>query len=62
MQRKFSLTENNRGLWCPYRASLFCSEGYCESCQIYLDYRAKLRDIAEENLGEVYNAIQDTPS
>jgi len=53
MNRKFSLTENNKGLWCPFRNNLFCSEGFCEGCQVYLDYRAKFRDIAEENLKEV---------
>lgn len=53
-QHKFSLTENNKGLWCPYK-SLFCQEGYCGGCQVYLDCKAKLRDIAEENLKEKIN-------
>jgi len=54
MNRKFSLTENNKGLWCPYKG-LYCQEGYCSECFVYLEYKAKLRDIAEENLKEVIN-------
>jgi len=34
MNRKFSLTENNKGLQCPYRYIL-CQEGWCSDCNIY---------------------------
>ena len=57
MNRKFSLTENNKGLLCEIKLAqgeeLPCQEGWCSGCQIYLDYKAKLRDIAKENLKEV---------
>jgi len=27
---------SNKGKWCPYKAALFCQEGYCSNCEIYL--------------------------
>lgn len=53
-QRKFSLTENNKGLLCGIKLAqgeeLPCEEGWCSGCQIWLDYKAKLGDTAEESL------------
>ena len=37
-------TESRRGQWCPYTEKLFCQEGYCEGCQIYLNYLAYLKN------------------
>ena len=37
-ERIFSISNNNKGLWCPFKAS-FCQEGYCPDCQVYLDYQ-----------------------
>lgn len=28
---------NHKGTFCPYAKILFCQEGYCQDCQIYLD-------------------------
>ncbi len=35
--RTFSITGNNKGLWCPFKP-VFCQKGYCLECQIYLDW------------------------
>lgn len=40
-ERIFSIYENNKGLWCPFKPILFCQEGYCNECQIYLDWRRR---------------------
>jgi len=42
-ERLFSISGNNKGLWCPFKAVL-CQEGYCAKCQIYLDWQ-KLGEI-----------------
>ena len=39
-ERIFSIAGNNKGLWCPFK-SIFCQEGYCQECQIYLDWQEK---------------------
>lgn len=31
--------ENHKGTWCKYKPTVFCQEGYCTECQIYLDWR-----------------------
>lgn len=36
--RRFSISANNKGLWCPFKATV-CQEGYCRECQIYLDWQ-----------------------
>ncbi|MBA7563897.1 hypothetical protein ES708_05558 [subsurface metagenome] len=35
-KRVFSISGNNKGLWCPFKP-ITCEEGYCHQCQIYLD-------------------------
>ena len=42
-ERLFRISENNKGLMCPFKG-VVCQEGYCEKCQIYLDW-LKLREI-----------------
>ena len=37
-ERIFSMSGNNKGLWCPFKA-ISCQEGYCHECQIYLDWQ-----------------------
>ena len=37
-ERIFRIIGNNKGLWCPFK-SIFCQEGYCDQCQIYLDWQ-----------------------
>ena len=39
-ERVFSISDNNKGLWCPLK-SLFCQEGYCHGCQVYLDWQKR---------------------
>lgn len=34
----FWLSGNNRGLACPFKP-ITCEKGYCEECQIYLDWQ-----------------------
>jgi len=36
-ERLFRISENNKGLMCPFKPIL-CQEGYCKECQIYLDW------------------------
>lgn len=43
--RTFSISSDNKGLWCPFK-SLFCQEGYCHQCQVYLDWLQKRGEIA----------------
>ena len=38
VERIFSISNNSKGLWCPFKA-VFCQEGYCQNCQVYLDYQ-----------------------
>ena len=38
VERILSISDNNKGLWCPFKA-VFCQEGYCQDCQVYLDYQ-----------------------
>jgi len=42
-ERVFSISGNNKGLRCPFRA-ISCQNGYCEECQIYTDWQ-KLGEI-----------------
>jgi len=37
-QGLFSISGNNKGLQCPFKPIL-CQEGYCDQCQIYLDWQ-----------------------
>jgi len=37
-ERKFSTSENSKGLWCPYKP-IICQEGYCRHCQVYIDWQ-----------------------
>jgi len=39
-QRIFTISGNNKCLLCPFISNL-CNEGYCEGCQIYLDWQKK---------------------
>ncbi|GAH31723.1 unnamed protein product, partial [marine sediment metagenome] len=49
-ERIIRISGNNKGLTCPFKP-IVCQEGYCEQCQIYLEWlklRGKLRG---ENIG-----------
>ena len=37
-ERIFSISGDNKGLNCPFKP-ITCHEGYCEECQIYLDWQ-----------------------
>ncbi|MBA7629970.1 hypothetical protein ES703_37478 [subsurface metagenome] len=44
-ERIIRISGSNKGLMCPFKPTL-CQEGYCEQCQIYLEWlklRGKLR-------------------
>ena len=41
--RIFSISGDNKGMCCPFRP-IICQNGYCEECQIYLDWQ-KLGEI-----------------
>jgi len=28
---------SKKGTWCPFQNNLYCQEGYCSDCHIYLD-------------------------
>ena len=30
--------KNHKGEYCPYKRLLFCQEGCCKGCQVYLDW------------------------
>jgi hypothetical protein len=34
-------TEWKRGQFCPYKPGLFCQEGYCSNCSIWIDIRER---------------------
>lgn len=34
----FTISGNNKGLRCPFKSNI-CQEGFCMTCQIYLDWR-----------------------
>jgi len=36
----FGPSENKKGSWCPFKA-IFCQEGYCGECHIYLTLHGK---------------------
>ncbi len=38
LERVFSISGNNKGLLCPFKPGV-CQAGYCEDCQIYLDWQ-----------------------
>ena len=38
MERVFSISGDNKGLQCPFKPSI-CQNGYCEECQLYLDWQ-----------------------
>ncbi len=38
LDRVFSVSGNNKGLRCPFKTGI-CQNGYCEECQIYLDWQ-----------------------
>ena len=44
-ERRFSISGNNKGLWCPFKP-IFCQEGHCLECQIYLDWLQKRGEMA----------------
>ena len=38
-KRIFSLSQNNKGLACPFKPTPYpCQKGFCSDCQIYLDW------------------------
>lgn len=50
-QRTFSLSGNNKGLWCPFKPAL-CQEGYCRECRVYLDWQKLRRKQAPDDISE----------
>jgi len=38
LDRVFSVSGNNKGLNCPFQP-IICQSGYCEECQIFLDWQ-----------------------
>ena len=30
--------KNHKGEWCPY-TDIFCQEGYCSGCEIFLEHK-----------------------
>jgi len=43
--------EYHKGEWCPYakamgRSPVLCQEGYCDQCQILLDYSVQEKNIS----------------
>ena len=42
-KRIFIIAENNEGLMCPFKG-IVCQKGWCNECQIYLDWK-KLGEI-----------------
>lgn len=42
-ERVFSISGDNKGFPCPFKPSV-CQNGYCEECQIYLDWQ-ELREM-----------------
>lgn len=38
-ERIFSISGNNKGLWCPFKPLICQQEGNCHRCQIYLDWQ-----------------------
>ena len=41
--------ENMKGTWCPYD-DIFCQEGYCDECLVYLEYEKKLAEKIREKI------------
>lgn len=41
---------SDKGKWCPYKAALFCQEGYCSNCEIYLSRGKKKPRAGDENV------------
>jgi len=39
-ERVFSISGDNKGLQCPFQP-IICQNGYCEDCQIYLDWQER---------------------
>ena len=39
-ERVFSIAGDNKGLRCPFKVGI-CQNGYCEDCQIYLDWQER---------------------
>lgn len=37
-KRVFSISGDNKGFPCPFKSGV-CQNGYCEECQIYLDWQ-----------------------
>lgn len=38
-ERIFGISGKNKGLRCPFKLVVFCQEGYCHGCQIYLGWQ-----------------------
>ena len=43
------VTESMKGKCCLYKPIL-CSEGYCQDCQVYLDYQGHQRTMGRESV------------
>ena len=44
-------SQSMKGRWCEYvKEPLFCQEGWCENCQVFLDYQ-EARTEAEADQG-----------
>ena len=44
--------EYHKGEWCPYAnamggGAVLCQEGYCDQCQIYIDYSDRVASHSE---------------
>ena len=41
---------NHKGEYCPYRKILLCQEGYCNECQIFLNWCLNLWGDGEKHI------------
>jgi len=50
-ERVFRISGNNKGLMCPFKPIL-CQEGYCNECQIHLDWLSMHSVQSDSRLGK----------
>jgi len=58
--------QNYKGNWCPWRPNLFCQEGFCEECEVWLKIERNLCrhcginiDVAREMFPKGYNTCEE---
>lgn len=51
-EKGFSICSSNKGQFCPLHP-VFCQEGYCTKCEVYLEWQKRHSSIISKELRRV---------